>query len=78
MNNEKVQQAVKLIRSICQSHNVALAFSGGKGSVVLDYLAKEANVKVERFHNDTMRFHPLAMSCKPDGRKPVTSKINKK
>lgn len=53
MDNEKVQQAIKLIRSICQTHNVALAFSSGKDSVVLDYLAKEANVKVERFHNVT-------------------------
>lgn len=34
-------------------HNVALAFSSGKDSVVLDYLAKEANVKVQRFHNVT-------------------------
>jgi 3'-phosphoadenosine 5'-phosphosulfate sulfotransferase (PAPS reductase)/FAD synthetase len=34
-------------------HNVALAFSSGKDSVVLDYLAKEAGVKVQRFHNVT-------------------------
>lgn len=53
MNKEKVNSAVKLIRSICQMHNVALAFSGGKDSVVLDYLAKEAGVKVERFHHVT-------------------------
>lgn len=25
---------------------------------------------------DTMRFHPYMMSCKPDGRKPVTNKKN--
>lgn len=49
----KINQAIKLIKSVCSMHNVALAFSSGKDSVVLDYLAKEAGVKVQRFHNVT-------------------------
>lgn len=43
-------------------HNVALAFSSGKDSVVLDYLAKEANVKVQRFHNVTTIDPPGTLS----------------
>ena len=32
-------------------HNTALAYSSGKDSVVLDYLAREVNASVTRFHN---------------------------
>lgn len=49
----KVDSAIRLIKSVCSMHNVALAFSSGKDSVVLDFLAKEANVKVQRYHNVT-------------------------
>lgn len=49
----KVYTAIRLIKSVCSMHNVALAFSSGKDSVVLDFLAKEAGVKVQRFHNVT-------------------------
>lgn len=49
----KIDIAIKFIKAVCSMHNVALAFSSGKDSVVLDYLAKEANVKVQRFHNVT-------------------------
>lgn len=34
-------------------HNTALAYSSGKDSVLLDYLAKEVNAPVKRFHNVT-------------------------
>lgn len=51
--SEKIDIAIKFIKAVCSMHNVALAFSSGKDSVVLDYLAKEANVKVQRFHNVT-------------------------
>lgn len=51
--NDKVQKATKFIKAISTVHNVALAFSSGKDSVVLDYLAKEAGIKVQRFHNVT-------------------------
>lgn len=51
--NDKIKQAKLLIQSVCAMHNTALAYSSGKDSVVLDYLAKEANVKVQRFHNVT-------------------------
>ena len=50
---DKVGQAKKLIKAITSMHNVALAFSSGKDSVVLDYLAKEVNAPVTRFHNVT-------------------------
>lgn len=51
--SEKIDIAIKFIKAVCSMHNVALAFSSGKDSVVLDYLTKEANVKVQRFHNVT-------------------------
>lgn len=50
---DKIKQAKQLIKSVCAMHNTALAYSSGKDSVVLDYLAKESNVKVQRFHNVT-------------------------
>lgn len=53
MDNEKINKAIQLIKAVCSQHNVSLAFSSGKDSVVLDYLAKEAQVKVQRFHNVT-------------------------
>lgn len=49
----KIDIAIKFIKAVCSMHNVALAFSSGKDSVVLDYLTMEANVKVQRFHNVT-------------------------
>ena len=51
--NDKIEQAKRIIQSVCAMHNTALAYSSGKDSVVLDYLAKEAGVKVQRFHNVT-------------------------
>lgn len=50
---EKILRAIHLIQRVSYMHNCALAFSSGKDSVVLDYLAREAHVKVERFHNVT-------------------------
>lgn len=50
---DKIEQAKRLIKSVCEMHNTALAFSSGKDSVLLDYLAKEANAQVQRFHNVT-------------------------
>lgn len=49
----KVKMAMGLIRSAAAAHNFSLAFSGGKDSVVLDWLCKEAGVKVQLFHNVT-------------------------
>lgn len=51
--NEKVKKAVRLIKSVNHMHNTFLAFSGGKDSVVLAYLAKEAGVKTDIVHNVT-------------------------
>lgn len=50
---DKIEQAKRLIKSVCAMHNTALAYSSGKDSVVLDYLAREVNVQVKRFHNVT-------------------------
>lgn len=53
MDKVKIETAIKFIKAICSQHNVALAYSSGKDSVVLAYLAKEAKAKVEKFHNVT-------------------------
>ena len=50
---EKIKKAVRFISSVNAMHNWGLAFSSGKDSVVLDWLCREANVKVDRFHNVT-------------------------
>lgn len=50
---DKIKQAKRLIKSVCAMHNTALAYSSGKDSVLLDYLAKEVNASVRRFHNVT-------------------------
>lgn len=50
---EKVGVAVRLIHSIAGQHNCFLAFSSGKDSCVLEFLAKEAGAKVEMIHNVT-------------------------
>lgn len=50
---DKIKQAKKLIKAICAQHNVALAYSSGKDSVLLDYLTREVNAPVKRFHNVT-------------------------
>lgn len=50
---EKVDKAIRFIKSVNSQHIFALAYSGGKDSVVLDYLVKEAGIKVDKFHNCT-------------------------
>lgn len=51
--DDKVKKAVRMIQSISTQKNLTLCFSSGKDSVVLDYLAKEANCKIRRIHNVT-------------------------
>lgn len=53
MNNDKIKKSIRFMKSVASQHNVALAFSSGKDSVVLDYLAKEAKIKPQLFHNIT-------------------------
>lgn len=53
MEKEKLEKAVRFIKSVCSQHNVALALSGGKDSLVVDFLCREAKVKVDRFYNNT-------------------------
>lgn len=50
---DAVKKCIRLIKSACSVHNYALAFSGGKDSVVLSYLCKEAGVKLPHFYNLT-------------------------
>lgn len=50
---DKIEQAKRLIKSVTAMHNTALAFSSGKDSVLLDYLAKEANAHVTLYHHVT-------------------------
>lgn len=67
MNKKKIEWAIKIIQSLAQCHNFALAFSCGKDSVVLDYLIREAGVKVDRFHNVT--------TIDPEGTIPMAEKF---
>lgn len=50
---DKIEKAVRMVRSLGHNRNLALAFSSGKDSVVLDYIVREAGVNVERVHNVT-------------------------
>lgn len=49
----KIRKAIRLIRSANSQHNYTVAFSGGKDSVVLSYLTKEAGVKLPHVYNLT-------------------------
>ncbi len=48
-----VKKTVRLLRSVCAQHPYTLAFSGGKDSVVLHYLLKEAGANVPIVYNQT-------------------------
>lgn len=50
---DKVKHAIKLIRSVSSMRNYTVAFSGGKDSVVLSYLTKEAGLKLPHVYNST-------------------------
>lgn len=47
---EKVRKAIRFIKAINTTENCFLAFSGGKDSVVLDFLVKEAGCKIPLVH----------------------------
>lgn len=49
----KIQKAADFIRAAATKQNFSLAFSGGKDSVVLEWLCSQAGVKVQPFHNVT-------------------------
>lgn len=49
----KCDMAIRFIKSIAAVHNCVIAYSGGKDSVILDFLVKEANVKAEKIYNNT-------------------------
>lgn len=51
--NDKAKAAIKMINAFASHHNYMIAYSGGKDSVLLAYLAKEANVHVPIVYNNT-------------------------
>lgn len=50
---DKIRKIVRLIKSANSIHNYSLAFSGGKDSVVMSYLTKEAGCQVPHVYNMT-------------------------
>lgn len=50
---KKIEQSIRLIKSACKRHPYKIAFSGGKDSVVLNYLTKCAGYDVEKIYNAT-------------------------
>lgn len=50
---DKVNRAIKLIQGVSKMHPVFTAFSGGKDSVLLRFLIKEAGVRPNLIHNVT-------------------------
>ena len=64
----KVSRAIRLIKSVAGHKNCFLAFSGGKDSMVLEFLCKEAGVKVDLMHNVTTIDPPGTISlCQRHG-----------
>lgn len=50
---QKVRLAIGLMRSVSSVRNYTMAFSGGKDSVVMEWLAKEAGISVPKVYNNT-------------------------
>lgn len=50
---DKMNKAIRLIRSVARLHNFTCGFSGGKDSVLLKFLIERAGVKCQYVHNDT-------------------------
>lgn len=72
---EKVYKAVRFIHSLYSQNNMFLAFSGGKDSVVLEYLMKEAGCKIPLVHNVTTIDPPYTLPfCEKHGAKLVRNK----
>lgn len=51
--NEKAKAAITMIKTFAAHHNYMIAYSGGKDSVLLAYLVKEANVHAPLVYNNT-------------------------
>lgn len=68
--DEKVLKAIRFIKAIHTSSNCFLSYSGGKDSVVIDFLAKEAGCKIPLIHNVTTIDPPGTISfCQKHGAK---------
>lgn len=50
---KKMKMALSLIKTACKTHPYKIAFSGGKDSVVIDFLAKEAGFELPKIYNST-------------------------
>lgn len=51
--DDKVKLAICLMRKVASLRNYKMAFSGGKDSCVMEWMAKEAGVNVEKVYNNT-------------------------
>lgn len=51
--NEKIEMAIKQIKAFASNCNPAIAYSGGKDSVVLAYLVKQAGITLPMVYNNT-------------------------
>lgn len=51
--DDKAKAAIKMIKSFAAHHNYMIAYSGGKDSVLLAYLVKEANIHAPLIYNNT-------------------------
>lgn len=51
--DDKIKLAVCLMRKVASVRNYKMAYSGGKDSCVMEWMAKEAGVNVEKVYNNT-------------------------
>lgn len=51
--DDKLKQAIRLVKSAASVHPYAIAFSGGKDSCLLRYIAKEANINAPLYYCST-------------------------
>lgn len=75
--DDKMLLAIRFVQSVSAMHNIALAFSSGKDSTLLNIICKEARVKVHRFHNVTTIDPPGTISfAEKNGCQIVRSKLS--
>ena len=61
----KIEQSIKIVKTACASHEYVIAFSGGKDSVCLDWICKQAGYDLLKVYNATTIDPPKTISfCK--------------
>lgn len=74
--DDKIQKAVRFIKAVNLTRSTFIAFSGGKDSVVLRFLAIEAGCKIPLLHNVTTIDPPGTLSfCQKQGAQLVRPKL---